>query len=198
MLLLGKTIFNDNNKFIVKLNIKDEILVEEFCKECDLLNFKNNSSLEKMKWHFGLENGGWFAAMFENKIYSLAGYHKFDINSYRVLFRGAQLPGHNPTIVSKNIFSVMVHWTYLLHEQIKEIMLKDQNAKIYISTNVEENVDAPTSHRLSKSMAPLLAKRGLLNLEKKDIILYNTRQHLWRLNVEQYQLMRSSFFAGQN
>lgn len=186
MEILGKTIFNHGSKSIVKLSKEDQPLVEDFCKECQILKFQNNSSLKKIKWQWGLENGAWFAGISDNKIFTFAGYHKLDSDSYRVLFRGAQLPGYSPKIISKNIFNLMIHWSYLLYEQVKEIQKIDSNAKIYISTNVDSNNDAPSSYKLSRSMAPLLEKQGLLSLEQKNIELFYTKQNLWRLNVDKY------------
>lgn len=87
----------------------------------------------------------------------------------------------------------MAHWTYLMHEQVQEILSINNNAKIYISTNVEQNSDAPSSYKLSRSMAPLLEKRGLLVLEQKDVELFYTRQNLWRLNVKEYFIKRQQF-----
>jgi len=194
---LGKTIFSDSSKSVVKLLDEDRSLVEKFCKQCAKLNFQNNESLEKMKWDWGLKNGGWFAAIEDNKIYSLAGYHKLDTNNaYRVLFRGAQLPGYGSKKVSKNIFNIMVHWTYLLNEQTKEILSQDPNAKIYISTNVDKNDDAPSSYKLSSTMAPLLVKQNLLSLEQENVELYYTKQNLWRLNVDEYFKNRNKFLVN--
>lgn len=194
--VLGRTIFDNSNRSVVKLDNNDTALVEKFCKQCATLNFQNNKNLEKMKWDWGLKNGGWFAAISDNKIYSLAGYHKLDTdNSYRVLFRGAQLPGYGSKKISKNIFSIMVHWTYLLNEQVKDILVQDHSAKIYISTNVDKNNDAPSSYKLSSTMAPLLVKQNLLSLEQENVELYYTKQNLWRLNVNEYFKRRREFFS---
>ena len=194
---LGRTIFSDSSKLVVKLLDEDKLLVKEFCNQCKVLNFQNNENLNKMKWEWGLNNGGWFAAIADNKIYSLAGYHKLDAaNSYRVLFRGAQLPGYGSKRVSKNIFSIMVHWTYLLNEQIKEILSLDPSAKIYISTNVDKNNDAPSSYKLSSTMAPLLVKQNLLSLEQENVELYYTKQNLWRLNINEYFKRRKEFLVN--
>lgn len=181
---LGKMIFNNPNRHVVKLNNNDIELVLQFCNKCRDLGLENNSSLEKMKWYQGV----WFAAVDNNEIYSIAGYHKLDLdeNSYRVLFRGAQLPKYNPNKMSKNYSTNSIHWSYLLLEQVKEITQYDPNAKLYISTNAYKNNDAPSSYRLTRTIAPLMVKRGVITLEHEGIELYHTTQNLYRLNVTEY------------
>jgi hypothetical protein len=187
-------IFNNPNRHIIKLNESDIDRVVEFCNKCSALGIENNSSLEKMKW----QQGKWFAAVDNNEIYSLAGYHKLELdsNSYRVLFRGAQLPNYNPVGMSKNYFKSSVHWSYLLHEQVQEITQHNPNAKLYISTNTHKNTHAPSSYRLTRSIAPLMVKRGLLTLEHEGIELYYTTQNLYRLNVENYLTTRGKFLTS--
>lgn len=175
-------IFNNSNRHVIKLTQDDTDLVLKFCNKCKELGIDNNSSLEKMKWH----EGTWFAAIDNGEIYSIAGYHKLDSNSYRLLFRGAQLPNYNPAKISKNFFKHSVHWSYLLHEQIKELTVKDPTAKLYISTNTHKNNDAPSSYRLTRIIAPLMVKQGILTLEFEGIELFYTIQNLYRINVSQY------------
>jgi len=194
MVVLGKTIFN-NNRSVVKLDNSDISLVEDFCIKCEELGLENNSSSTKMKW----DTATWFGAVDQGSIYSIAGYHKLDIDdhSYRVLFRGAQLPGYNPKGFSKNVYANVVHWTYFLKEQIEEILSNDPKAKLYISTNIQKNTDAPSSHKLTSMMTPLLIKRNLLSLEYENIELFYTQQNLYRVNVEEYFKQRSAYFDSK-
>jgi len=192
---LGRTIFNNDTRRIVKLSEVDVFSVKDFCEECNKLGLQNNKSLERMKW----DTATWFAALDESKIYSIAGYHKLNIDehSYRVLFRGAQLPGYKPNTFSKDVYASVVHWTYLLEAQINDILKQDPQAKLYISTNIDKNNDAPSSHKLTSMMTPLLIKRKLLSLEYENIDLYFTKQNLYRVNVEEYFKQRSAYFDSK-
>jgi hypothetical protein len=167
--------------------IEDTHLVEQFCKS---QNFSNNTSLKKMKWEWCLDVGAWTIALDEDKIISIAGIHplpEVNSDSYRCLFRGAQLPGYTLG-TGRDIFKTGIQLRYLLNYQIDWAIEKNINAELYISTNI--NDDGGKSQRMNNIMMPLLAKRGIWELDRQ-IELYNVPQNLWRIDVLTYMEERS-------
>jgi hypothetical protein len=180
---------------------EDVSLVEEFCKECKTLSFLNNQDLKSIKWDWIQSIGKYYIGIDTtcNKIFTMAGYHplhEMDQNSWRILFRGAQLPGYALKVFSKNQLRTSVHFAHILYYQILDILNQNPNAKIYMSTNVIDNKDAPKSARLNRSTTPILEAQGLITLEVKDIELYYTRQNLWRINIDEYMRQRSEIYLG--
>jgi hypothetical protein len=176
-------------------------LIEAFCKECKELGFLNNQDLGSMKWDWIQSVGKYYIGIDIrlNKIVTMAGYHplpEVDNHSWRILFRGAQLPGYALGAFSKNQLRTSVHFAHVLYYQINDILTQDSEAKIYMSTNVVDNTDAPKSARLNRSTTPILEKQGLITLEVKDINLYATRQNLWRINIDEYMRQRSEIYLG--
>ena len=140
-----------------------------------------------------------FGAYNNNILFSLAGVHKLpEINehAYRCLFRGAQLPGHTPKW-SMNIFDSGIHFSQFIYMQIKYVQEFDENSEFYISTNVN-NPDAGKSARLHKTMMPRLAKQGYWDLINPSMILYNTEQSLWKINVVNYMKSRENWLNTCN
>lgn len=189
-------------EFLLKIaTVEDKFLVEEFCKECKSLGFLNNQDLSSIKWDWIQSVGKYYIGIdtLHNKIFTIAGYHplpEIDKNSYRVLFRGAQLPGYALNAFSKNMLKTSLHISHILYYQILDITKLDPNAKIYISTNIIDNKDAPKSARLNRSTAPILEEQGVLTLEIEDVELYYTRQNLWRVNIAKYMHQRSEIYLG--
>lgn len=177
------------------LTITDIPAVEQFCKECLLLGYENNSSLEAMKFH----SATFFAAYDQERIVSLAGVHPLpEVNehAWRCLFRGAQLPGYTPQW-SMNIFKSGIHFSQFLYRQIKYVESIDPNAEYYISTNID-NPKAGSSSRLHKTMMPRLSKQGYWDLVNPDIELYYTRQSLWKVNVSNYMTSREHWLSDES
>jgi hypothetical protein len=176
-------------------------LIETFCKECKELGFLNNQDLKSIKWDWIQSVGKYYIGIDPtlDKIVTMAGYHplpEIDNHSWRILFRGAQLPGYALGAFSKNQLKTSVHFAHILYHQINDILERDSAAKLYMSTNVVDNNDAPKSARLNRSTTPVLEKQGLITLEVKDIELYSTRQNLWRINVDEYMRQRSEIYLG--
>lgn len=181
----GKTIFK-------KLDNTDLPQIEKFCVECKNLGYENNSSLELMKFN----NAVFFGAFLDDKLFSLAGLHKFpEINeyAYRCLFRGAQLPGYTPEW-SMDIFNSGIHFSQFIYMQIKHVQEFDSNAEFYITTNID-NKNAGASSRLHKIMMPRLAKKGYWDLYNDNILLYNVQQSVWRINVDKYMSDRDKWIV---
>lgn len=173
---------------------RDRSLVEQFCKDQD---FSNNTSLDKMKWEWCLEVGAWTVAIDNEKIVSIAGVHplpEVSEHAYRCLFRGAQLPGYTLG-TGRDIFKTGIQLSYLLDLQIGWAMEKDINADLYISTNI--NDDGGKSQRMNNTIMPLLAKRGIWELDRQ-MELYNVPQNLWRINVLTYMEERNRSLGNDN
>ena len=173
---------------------KDRSLVEQFCKD---QNFSNNTSLDKMKWEWCLEVGTWTVATDDGKIVSIAGVHplpEVSEHAYRCLFRGAQLPGYTLG-TGRDIFKTGIQLSYLLDLQIRWAMEKNINADLYISTNI--NDDGGKSQRMNNTIMPLLAKRGIWELDRQ-MELYNVPQNLWRINVLTYMEERNRSLGNDN
>ena len=173
---------------------KDRSLVEQFCKD---QNFSNNTSLKKMKWEWCLEVGTWTVATEDGKIVSIAGVHplpEVSEHAYRCLFRGAQLPGYTLG-TGRDIFKTGIQLSYLLDLQIRWAMEKNINADLYISTNI--NDDGGKSQRMNNTIMPLLAKRGIWELDRQ-MELYNVPQNLWRINVLTYMEERNRSLGNDN
>jgi hypothetical protein len=195
-------IIPNHPKLILRIATSDDIkLIEAFCNECRALGFLNNRDLASIKWDWIQAVGKYYIGidLTLNKIVTMAGYHplaEVDNHSWRILFRGAQLPGYALGAFSKNQLRTSLHFAHVLYYQINDILTQDAKAKIYMSTNVVDNTDAPKSARLNRSTTPILEKQGLITLEVKDINLYATRQNLWRINVDEYMRQRSEIYLG--
>ena len=173
------------------LTNNDKSAVEEFCNS---QNFSNNTSLKKMKWDWC---PFWCAAFDGDKIVSIAGAHELpevSPNAYRLLFRGAQLPGYTLG-TGRDIFKTGIHLSYLLPMQITWALRINPNAELYISTNI--NNDGGKSQRMNDTMMPLLAKRGIWELEQ-SMMLFNVPQRLWRINVQTYMEERNRSLGNDN
>lgn len=173
---------------------EDRPLVQQFCNS---QNFSNNTTLDKMKWDWCLEVGAWTIATDNEKIVSIAGVHplpEVNTNAYRCLFRGAQLPGYTLG-TGRDIFKTGIQLSYLLDFQIGWAVEKNLNAELYISTNI--NNDGGKSKRMNDTMMPLLAKRGIWELDRQ-MELYNVPQNLWRINVYTYMEERNRSLGNDN
>lgn len=167
------------------LSKNDRDAVEIFCNS---QSYSNNTSLEKMKWDWC---PFWCAAFDEERIVSIAGAHKLpevSPNAYRLLFRGAQLPGYTLG-TGRNIFKTGIHLSYLLPIQINWAT-KNPNAELYISTNI--NNDGGKSQRMNNTIMPMLAKTGIWTLDS-TMELYNVPQNLWKINIEKYYSERKKY-----
>lgn len=198
-----ETIIHGNPKLILRIATENDIdLIKKFCDECKELGFLNNQSLKSIKWDWIQSVGKYYIGidLQLNKIFTIAGYHplpEIDNHSWRILFRGAQLPGYAFKAFSKNQLKTSLHFAHILYYQINDILTLDAEAKIYMSTNVIDNKDAPKSARLNRSTTPILEAQGLITLEVKDVELYYTRQNLWRINVEEYMRQRNEIYLGE-
>ena len=81
--------------------ITDELLpkLEVFCKEAEKLGYTNNATLCDwgMRYEWCKAQGEYFCVIADDKIISVAGCHRLpevSDKAWRVMFRGAQLPGY--------------------------------------------------------------------------------------------------------
>ena len=183
-------------KLTFKILTYDDISdIETFCKECENLGYMNNVSLKTMKFDQAI----FFGAYDGTRIVSLAGVHKLpEINehAYRCLFRGAQLPTYTP-VWSMNIFDSGIHFSQFIYMQIIYVLEFDKDAEFYISTNINKS-SAGKSYKMHKIMMPRLAKQGYWDLIDSNIMLFNTEQSLWKINVQYYMEAREIWLKSQN
>jgi hypothetical protein len=195
------TIHGNRNLIARKLEDSDIPKLIEFCDKCKELGIENNKDLASMKLDkMHMPYGQFFIVLNpEGDIVSVAGVHKFpevSENAYRCLFRGAQLPGYAPAF-SMNFFNSGIHFSYLLYMQIQFIQEFDKNAEFYISTNKNSDTGA-CSARMNAIMMPRIEKLGIWRLFRKDTILYNTLQNIWKVNVLQYMYLREQWIQQQS
>lgn len=184
-----------------KTNLKIKLLEESdtdklavFCDRCDSLGFVNNKDFKAIKLDkMQMPYGQFFIAVDtdNDSIFSIAGVHHFpevNNNSYRVLFRGAQLPGYNQ--FSTDFYHSVIHFGYFLYYQIRLITDIHPEAEFYITTNVNEG--GSKSHNMDRVMMPIVRKRGICELTQSNVMIYNTPQNVWKVNVDEYMRQRET------
>ena len=152
-----------------------------FIKECDKLGFKNNNSLDTMKFDWCLDmHGAWFATFDNNKIVGISGAHPFR-DGYRALFRGAQLYSR-PGGLSKNHMNC---WMFYYH---LPMVIDACINPIYVTTNIDN--DASGKMLKLNKLYYILSKKGFFDLISTEEI-YGVQQNIWKLNKEYYMDVRS-------
>jgi hypothetical protein len=194
-----QTIIHGKPHLIIRpLETADLPKLKTFCETCKDLGIINNSDFKNLKLdRMHLPYGQFFIGYDLEKdiIWNIAGVHhlpEIGPNAWRCLFRGAQLPTYTPHW-SMNIFKSGVHFSYFLYLQIEVIQQIDPNAEFYISTNIR-NSSGAKSARMNEIMMPRLEKQGYWNLTHNEIDLFNTKQNLWRVNVDHYLEQRNLHF----
>ena len=159
--------------------------LEKFCLACQSLGLENNKDataikLDKMHMPYGQYFIGYDAE--RECIWNLAGIHRLPelgANTWRCLFRGAQLPGY-ALGTSKDFVKVSHHWRYFLPLQIRYIQAGYPDAEFVVTTNLN-NASAGKSDRLDKVVMPVLLAQGLVN-HRGIFNLFNTEQNVWNIN----------------
>lgn len=175
------------NLQIQLLTDQDISNLETFCLTCKSLGLENNKDsaaikLDKMTMPYGQYFIGYDTD--NDCIWNLAGVHilpEVGNNTWRVLFRGAQLPGY-ALGTGKDFLRISCHWRYFLPLQIEYIQAGYPDAKFVVTTNVL-NSNAGKSDRLDKTVMPLLLDRGIVSLHQENIELFNTKQNVWLIDV---------------
>jgi len=172
------------------LPITDDLLpkLETFCNQAKELGYTNNSSLKAMKYEWCKEWGEYFCAIIDDKIVAVAGCHplpEVSENAWRILFRGCELP-HQDTFkgLGKGDWNSITQ-----REVIPRFIDWCPSNELYITTNIDHehsNGKASRNHRLMK----LLAKQKILD-KHSDMMLYYTKQTIWKLNISEYTRRRN-------
>lgn len=167
-------------KIYSKKHIKD---LKRFCKKCKKIGWYNNSSLTKLKYDETVRNGGGFFAIYENEsITSIAGYQKFSYmqeNGWRIFYRSATLPESNTNKTLHNGTGPRGR------AYIDKFIATLPNQNLYVTTNIENN-ESKNITRYNRSLY-LESKRANSYIEfVTEAILYNTKQNIWKLNIEKY------------
>jgi hypothetical protein len=170
------------------LDTYDQTDLNKFCLTCKSLGLENNKDTSAIKLDkMTMPYGQYFIGYDTNNecIWNLAGIHQLSEignNTWRVLFRGAQLPGY-ALGVSKDFIKVSYHWRYFLPLQIRFIQAGFPDATFVVTTNVK-NSGAGKSDRLDKVVMPQLEEQGIVELIDKDLELFYTKQNVWRINLD--------------
>jgi len=165
--------------------IKHSDELRDFCTECGILGYKNNSSLKEIRWERTKSCGEFWGAWHNNKLIAIAGAHplpEVGENAYRVLYRGCQL--YSPYVGLNASHMNSVPFRDILPYQIERYADKD----LFITTNIYKD-NSGKMYKTHKVMH-LLSKKGMVDLFVKDAIIYNTNQSVWRLNKEKYHEVR--------
>ncbi|MDB4348979.1 hypothetical protein OAA64_01495 [bacterium] len=159
-------------------NVTPELIT--FIDECNNLGYKNNNSLEAMKFQWCLDEGGaWFATSVDNRIVGISGLHKFK-DGHRALFRGCQLYSI-PGGLSKNHMNC---WMFYYHlPLVGEII----DGPVYITTNTD--TDASGKMLKLNKLYSILEKKGIVDFISKEEVFY-VEQNIWKLNLETYFKLR--------
>jgi len=151
-----------------------------FINRCGQLGWSNNNTLRAMKWKDHTFWGTWI----DCDLAALSGVqHLPEIGdyTYRLLFRGAQLPEYNKyfSTPSRYHFNSIPFYDHI----IPQMDHCPSQSDFVITTNMI-NDSSGHMHRTHRVMQ-LLAKQGLVTLLRNEI-LYNTIQSVWTLNVDCY------------
>lgn len=180
----GKLLFKE-------LEDSDLELLSVFCNSCKQLRYDNNSSFEAMKLsQMSLPYGQFFIGIDKetNTIFNVAGVHKIpEINehAYRVLFRGAVLPGY---VTGKGLLKSSWQFTVTLNQQIDFIQSIDPSAEFYLTSNKKQ--DNGKSSKIDQFFNPRAERAGIMNLVNDNFYYMHTEQRLWQINVSAYKAWR--------
>jgi hypothetical protein len=173
-----------------KLEENDLTELEIFCLKCKELGYHNNSSFQTIKLSLmKMPYGQYFIGYDNHKklIFNLSGVHvinEINLNSYRTLFRGASLPEYT---LGKLGLASSYQFTKILNLQIDFILNYNNSAEFYITTNKEKSETNAKSHRLDSIYGPKAEKLGLITKINDEFDYMNTKQTLWKVNVEKYK-----------
>lgn len=169
--------------------------LQEFCKRCESLGYKNNSSLETMRLKYALDHQGqFFLTYYNQQIISLSGFHKLDEvgdNVYRILFRGVTLDSfqNHLGLTSKthmNSIPFYYHIPMVLNN------FNEHGDKKFVITTNWKNSEIPSMNK-SHRVFQLLEKQGIVSNFINHINLFNTDQTVWLLNTKIYLKLRQEY-----
>jgi len=188
-----------NNIDILELNQTYLKLIEEFCESCGRYGYKNNSSIDLMKFGGEYDLGEvprFWGAVINNKLISVSGCHHWKTvdgipNMMRCLFRSATLPEHQNIIpgLSKHHMNSLP-FSAMLPYQI-DSGLAEGVRHFYITTSNSDH-DASGKMKRTHKVMQLLEKNSIVKYAG-DEIFYSTPQTKWEINVENYLEVLRSF-----
>lgn len=156
--------------------------LQRFCNECRLHGFVNNDTIEKHKLGWVKENDGvMLAAYLNGDIISVAGCHRIEGNSFRVCFRGAQIPERDTYKGISKLHFNSIPWRVLLPGLIEWCDAKGAE-RLYVTTNTD-NDKARLAH--TNRALTLLSKQGIVTLDKTEEY-FGVMQNFWLLNTGAY------------
>jgi hypothetical protein len=170
--------------------------LDKFCLACESVGLENNQDTRAIKLDKMIMPYGQYFIGYDTDrkcIWNLAGVHhlpEIGPNIWRVLFRGAQLPGY-ALGTGRDFLRISYHWRYFLPLQIQYILAEYPNAEFVVTTNVKNN-SAGKSDRLDKKVMPPLLDRGIVSLHS-TVELFNTQQNVWLINVDNLNQELSQF-----
>lgn len=156
--------------------------LETFIEECDKLGYKNNNSLNALRFNWVLEEGLWLETSVDGKMVGISGVHEFK-DGVRALYRGAQLYSI-PGGLTKNHMNC---WMFYYHLPIVIKMYGDR--PIYVTTNIDN--DASGKMLKLNRLYDILAKKGFYDLVSTEEI-FGVQQRVWKLNPDIYWKYRNA------
>lgn len=170
-------------------------LVKEFCVSADNAGYKNNSSIELMKFNgeYDLrEIPKFWAVVKDGKLISVSGCHKWrgkppqDTVPFmmRCLFRSATLPIYQNIIpgISKNHMNSLP-FSMMLPYQINAGL--NSGVKHFYITTSNTDHDASGKMKRTHRVLQLLEKNNIVKYAG-DEIFYSTPQTKWEINLDTY------------
>ena len=70
--------------------------------------------------------------------------------------------------------------------QIEFVLSHDPKAEIFASTNTPNSETFARSQYIDQKIAPMLVKRGVFTKAYEEFELFNTKQSIWKFNVDRY------------
>lgn len=179
-------------------------LVQEFCKRADQAGYKNNSSIELMKFNgeYDLkEIPKFWGVLKDDTLISVSGCHRWlGKDEYeglpfmmRCLFRSATLPNYQNIIpgISKNHMN-SIPFSILLPLQIND-GIRSGVRHFYITTS---NTDHDASGKMTRTHRALqLLEKNKVVKYAGDEIFYSTSQTKWEIDLNVYLDALRSFHS---
>jgi hypothetical protein len=167
--------------------------LQKFCDYFKEKGLKNNDSFESIKLDkMKMPYGQYFIGYDTDKdcIWNLLGVHhlpEVHDHAWRVFFRGAQLPGYRlGEGLTLDIFKLGYQISYMIGMQIEFVLSHDPKAEIFASTNTPNAETFARSQFIDQKIAPMLVKRGVFTKAYEEFELFNTKQSIWKFNVDRY------------
>ena len=157
-----------------RLNLESERFAryDLIAVECSYSRYNNNVSLNSIKYN----EAKWVGTFIGPTLISMSGVKwEEELKGYRLLFRGATLPGYVKK-VSRDIIQSSYQWSHI--DIQKEIT--GGVGPYYLTNNVDSN-NGVKSYKFSNIMNKL-SQKGIVDLA--DVKMFNNvKQNIWRYNL---------------